>query len=75
MAIANNGIVGTNIIDSGMRLSRITSVCEAKVKRMKAAKEKNPPVYQAWFIEPWEAGKDRISLGAPCVIMAYGKKD
>ena len=46
---------------------------------MKVVKEKNPALYQEakleLFVEPWEAGQDRISRGAPCIIMAYAPKD
>ena len=27
------------------------------------------------FIEPWDAGSDHISRGAPCIIMATAPKD
>ncbi len=46
---------------------------------MKLVKDKNPALYQEAnlevFVGPWEAGQDRISRGAPCVVVAYAKKD
>ena len=39
---------------------------------MKAVKDKNAALYQEakleLFVEAWEAGKDHISRGAPCII-------
>ena len=49
------------------------------IEWMKAVKEKNPALYQEAnlevFVEAWNGGEDRISRGAPCIIMAYAKKD
>jgi nitroreductase len=46
---------------------------------MKIVKEKNPVLYQEakleLFVEPWQLGQDRISRGAPCVIVACAPKD
>jgi nitroreductase len=46
---------------------------------MKKVKDANPALYQEakleLFVEPWEAGEDRISRGAPCIIMACAPKD
>ncbi len=46
---------------------------------MKIVKEKNPALYQEakleLFVEPWDLGQDRISRGAPCVIVAIAPKD
>ena len=46
---------------------------------MKIVKDKNPALYQEakldLFVDPWEAGKDPISRGAPCIIMACAPKD
>jgi nitroreductase/NAD-dependent dihydropyrimidine dehydrogenase PreA subunit len=46
---------------------------------MKLVKEKNAALYEEAnlevFVEAWDGGKDRISRGAPCVIMACAKKD
>ena len=46
---------------------------------IKSVKDANPVLYQTAnmkiFVEPWEAGNDSISRGAPCVVQAYAPKD
>jgi nitroreductase/NAD-dependent dihydropyrimidine dehydrogenase PreA subunit len=46
---------------------------------MKAVKEKNPALYAEAnlevFVAAWDGGEDRISRGAPCIIMACAPKD
>ena len=46
---------------------------------MKAVKEKNPALYQEAnlevFVSSWDGGENRISRGAPCIIMACAQKD
>ena len=54
-------------------------ISEMTIDWMKIVKEKNPALYQEakleLFVEPWELGQDRISRGAPCVIVGCAPKD
>ena len=73
---ANRQIIRWLVINDPAQVRRIA---EMTIDWMKAVKEKNTALYQEakleLFVEPWEAGKDRISRGAPCIIMAYAPKD
>jgi len=73
---ANRQIIRWLVINDPAEVRRIA---EMTIDWMKAVKEKNPALYQEakleLFVEPWDAGQDRISRGAPCIIMAYAKKD
>ncbi len=73
---ANRQIVRWFVINDPVKVHRIA---EMTIDWMKIVKEKNPALYQEakleLFVEPWELGQDRISRGAPCVIMAYAPKD
>jgi nitroreductase len=46
---------------------------------MKIVRDKNPALYEEarleLFVEPWNAEQDRISRGAPCIIVACAPKD
>ena len=46
---------------------------------MKVVKEKAPALYEEAnlevFVSAWDGGQDRISRGAPCIIMACAPKD
>jgi len=59
--------------------AKVHQIAEMTIDWMKVVKEKNTVLYKEakleLFIEPWEAGQDRISRGAPCIIMAYAPKD
>ena len=59
--------------------AKVRRMAEMTIEWMKAAREKNPALYQEakleLFVEPWELGQDRISRGAPCIIMACAPKD
>ena len=73
---ANRQVVRWLVIDDPAEVRRIA---EMTIAWMKAVKEKNPALYEEakleLFVDPWEAGEDRIARGAPCVILAYAKKD
>jgi nitroreductase/NAD-dependent dihydropyrimidine dehydrogenase PreA subunit len=60
-------------------LVKVHRIAEMTIDWMKAVKEKNPALYEEakleLFVEPWELGQDRISRGAPCIIMACAPKD
>ena len=59
--------------------AKVHGIAGMTIGWMKAVKEKNPALYQEakleLFVEPWEVGQDRISRGAPCIIMASAPKD
>ena len=73
---ANRQLVRWVVINDPAKVHRIA---EMTIEWMKAVKEKNPALYQEakleLFVEPWELGQDRISRGAPCIIMACAPKD
>jgi len=73
---ANRQTIRWLVINDPAKVHRIAGMT---IDWMKAVKEKNPALYQEakmeLFVEPWELGKDRISRGAPCIIMAYAPKD
>lgn len=57
----------------------VHQIAEMTIDWMKIVKEKKHELYEEarleLFVEPWELGKDKISRGAPCVIMACAPKD
>ena len=73
---ANRQVVRWPVINDPVEVRRIAGMT---IDWMKAAKDANPALYQEGrlelFVEPWDAGQDRISRGAPCVIQAYAPKD
>jgi len=54
-------------------------MAEMTIEWMKAVEQKNPALYAEakleLFVGPWELGQDRISRGAPCILMACAPKD
>jgi len=73
---ANRQIIRWLVINDPVRVHK---VAEMTIDWMKAVKEKNPGLYQEanleLFVSSWDGGIDRISRGAPCIIMAYAPKD
>lgn len=73
---ANRQVIRYLVINNSLQVHRIA---EMTIEWMKVVKVKNTALYKEAnlevFVEPWEAGKDRISRGAPCIIMAYAPKD
>lgn len=73
---ANRQIVRWLVINDQERVHKVS---ELTIDWMKAVKEKNPALYQEanleLFVSSWDGGKDRISRGAPCIMMAYAPKD
>jgi len=59
--------------------AEVRRIAQMTIDWMKAVKDKNPALYQEAnlevFVDTWEAGEDRISRGAPCVIQAWAPKD
>jgi nitroreductase/NAD-dependent dihydropyrimidine dehydrogenase PreA subunit len=59
--------------------SEVRRIAMMTIDWMKIVKVKNPALYKEakleLFVQPWELGQDRISRGAPCIIMACAPKD
>jgi nitroreductase/NAD-dependent dihydropyrimidine dehydrogenase PreA subunit len=73
---ANRQVIRWVVINDPTQVRR---VAEMTIDWMKAVKEKNLALYQEanleLFVDAWDGGKDRISRGAPCIIMALAPKD
>ena len=73
---ANRQVVRWIVINDPAQVHRIAGMT---IDWMKSVKDTNTALYQEakmeLFVDPWEAGEDRISRGAPCVIQAYARKD
>ena len=73
---ANRQLVRWLVIND---LAKVHRIAEMTIDWMKIVKEKNPALYQEakleLFVEAWDGGQDRISRGAPCVIIAYAPKE
>ncbi len=59
--------------------AKVHRIAEMTIDWMKIVKEKAPALYEEAnlevFVAAWDGGKDRISRGAPCIIMACAPKD
>jgi nitroreductase/NAD-dependent dihydropyrimidine dehydrogenase PreA subunit len=59
--------------------AKVRKMAEMTIDWMKIVKEKKPELYAEAnlevFISAWDGGQDRISRGAPCVIVACAPKD
>ncbi len=73
---ANRQVIRWVVVNDPAKVHRIA---EMTIDWMKIVKEKAPALYEEAnlevFVGPWEAGQDRISRGAPCVIIACAPKD
>ena len=73
---ANRQVIRWVVINDPVKVHRVSGMT---IDWMKAVTEKNPALYKEAnldvFVEPWDLGQDRISRGAPCVIMAFAPKD
>ena len=73
---ANRQVVRWLVVNDPAKVHQIAGMT---IDWMKVVKDKNPALYQEakleLFVKPWAAGEDRISRGAPCVVVAYAKKD
>jgi len=58
---------------------KVHQVAALTIDWMKSVKDTNPGLYHeaklGMFVEHWEAGRDHISRGAPCIIQAWSGKD
>jgi ferredoxin len=73
---ANRQVIGWVVVNDP---AKVRQVAEMTIDWMRIVKEKNPAFYQEanleTFVAAWDGGKDRISRGAPCIIMACAPKD
>ena len=73
---ANRQVVRWVVINDPAKVHQIAGMT---IDWMKIVKEKKPELYQEAklevFVEAWDGGQDRISRGAPCVIIAGAPKD
>jgi len=73
---ANRQVIRWIVVNDPVKVHRMA---EMTIAWMKVVKEKNPALYAEarleLFVEPWDLGQDRISRGAPCIIMACAPKD
>ena len=73
---ANRQVIHWVVINDPAKVHRMA---EMTIEWMKAVKDKAPALYEEAklevFVEAWDGGQDRISRGAPCIIMACAPKD
>ena len=73
---ANRQVIHWLVIND---LAKVHQIAQMTIDWMKIVKEKNAALYEEAklevFVDPWDAGQDRISRGAPCILMAVAKKD
>jgi nitroreductase/NAD-dependent dihydropyrimidine dehydrogenase PreA subunit len=73
---ANRQVIRWLVVNDPVKVHR---VAEMTIDWMKAVKLKAPALYDEAnlevFVSAWDGGKDRISRGAPCIIMACAPKD
>jgi nitroreductase/NAD-dependent dihydropyrimidine dehydrogenase PreA subunit len=73
---ANRQVIRWVVINDPAKVHRMA---EMTIDWMKVVKEKAPALYAEAnlevFVEAWDGGQDRISRGAPCIIMACAPKD
>ena len=73
---SNRQVIRWLVINDPVKVHRIA---EMTIDWMKMVKGKTPALYREAklevFVEAWDGGKDRISRGAPCAIVAYAPKD
>ena len=72
---ANRQVIKWIVVNDAVKVHQIAKMT---IDWMKIVKEKNPALYQEakldLFVGPWDLGQDRISRGAPCVIVACAPK-
>ena len=73
---ANRQIIKWVVINDSVKVHQMAKMT---IDWMKAVKEKNPALYQEAnlevFVSTWDGGENRISRGAPCVMVACAPKD
>ena len=73
---ANRQVLRWVVVNDAAQVHRIAQLT---IEWMKVVKQAKPELYDEarleLFVEPWDAGEDRVSRGAPCVISALAPKD
>ena len=73
---ANRQVIRWIVIND---MEKVHQVAQMTIDWMKTVKEKNPALYAEAnleiFVSAWDGNHDRISRGAPCIIMATAPKD
>jgi nitroreductase/NAD-dependent dihydropyrimidine dehydrogenase PreA subunit len=73
---ANRQVIHWVVVNDPDKVHRMA---ELTIEWMKAVKQAKPALYEEAnmevFVGPWEAGEDRISRGAPCIVMACAPRD
>jgi nitroreductase/NAD-dependent dihydropyrimidine dehydrogenase PreA subunit len=73
---ANRQVIKWVVINDPAKVHRMA---EMTIDWMKAVKVKAPALYEEAnlevFVAAWDGGQDRISRGAPCILMACAPKD
>ena len=73
---ANRQVIRWLVINDPAKVRRIA---EMTIGWMRVVKEKAPALYAEAnlevFVAAWDGGEDRISRGAPCILMACAPKD
>jgi nitroreductase/NAD-dependent dihydropyrimidine dehydrogenase PreA subunit len=73
---ANRQVIKWIVINDAVKAHQMAKMT---IDWMIAVKEKNPVLYQEAnleiFVSSWDGGENRISRGAPCVIVACAPKD
>ena len=73
---ANRQVIRWIVIND---MEKVHQVGQMTIDWMKIVKEKNPALYEEAnleiFVSAWEGNNDRITRGAPCIIMATAPKD
>ena len=72
----NRQVIKWIVVNDSAKAHKIS---EMTIDWMKIVKEKAPALYEEAnlevFVSAWDGGEDRISRGAPCIIMACAPKD
>jgi nitroreductase/NAD-dependent dihydropyrimidine dehydrogenase PreA subunit len=73
---ANRQVIHWVVIND---LEKVQKMAEMTIEWMKIVKDSNPALYKEAnleiFVAAWNGHQDRISRGAPCIIMATAPKD
>jgi nitroreductase/NAD-dependent dihydropyrimidine dehydrogenase PreA subunit len=73
---ANRQVIRWIVIND---MEKVHQVGQMTIDWMKIVKEKNPALYAEAnleiFVSAWDGNNDRITRGAPCIIMATAPKD
>jgi nitroreductase/NAD-dependent dihydropyrimidine dehydrogenase PreA subunit len=73
---ANRQVIRWLVLNDPSKVHRIAGMT---IEWMKQVEHTNPALYKEArlevFVEAWDGGQDRISRGAPCIVLAYARKE